>query len=61
MKSGTRRDDLLLTEQEAEAVEKVRRITSGMKADEGVEKILDLFYRTNTNHDFVEKVLEGQI
>ena len=61
LKSGTRRDDLLLTEQEAEAVEKVRRITSGMKADEGVEKILDLFYRTNTNHDFVEKVLEGQI
>lgn len=61
LKSGTRRDDLLLTEQEAEAVEKVHRITSGMKADEGVEKILDLFYRTNTNHDFVEKVLEGQI
>ncbi len=54
LKSGTRRDDLLLTSEEAEAVESVRKATNSMKADESVEKILDLFTRTRTNREFVE-------
>ena len=40
LKSGTRRDDLLLTKEEAEAV----------------EKILDLFSKTRNNREFVEMV-----
>lgn len=54
LKSGTRRDDLLLTPEEAEAVDSVRKATNSMKAEESVEKILDLFARTKTNHEFVE-------
>lgn len=54
LKSGTRRDDLLLTQEEAEAVDNVRKATNSMKADESVEKILDLFTRTRTNREFVE-------
>ncbi len=54
LKSGTRRDDLLLTSEEAEAVESVRKATNSMKADESVEKVLDLFTRTRTNREFVE-------
>ena len=54
LKSGTRRDDLLLTSEEAEAVESVRKATNSMKADESVEKVLDLFTRTKTNREFVE-------
>ena len=54
LKSGTRRDDLLLTQEESEAVDNVRKATNSMKADESVEKILDLFTRTRTNREFVE-------
>ena len=46
LKSGTRRDDLLLTSEEAEAVDIVRKATNSMKAEESVEKILDMFART---------------
>lgn len=56
VKSGTRRDDLLLTPEEAEAVEIIRRATNGMKADESVEKILDIFSKTRNNREFVETV-----
>ena len=54
LKSGTRRDDLLLTAEEAEAVDTIRKATNSMKPEESVEKILDLFSRTKTNWEFVE-------
>ena len=54
LKSGTRRDDLLLTKEEAEAVDVIRKATNTMKPEESVEKILDLFARTKTNRDFVD-------
>ena len=53
LKTGTRRDDLLLTAEEQEAVENIRRATNSMKADEAVERILDLFARTKTNEEFI--------
>lgn len=54
LKSGTRRDDLLLSKDEAEAVDIVRKATNTMKPDESVEKVLDLFARTRSNREFVE-------
>ncbi len=54
LKSGTRRDDLLLSREEAEAVDLVRKATNTLKPEDSVEKILDLFARTRTNHEFVE-------
>ncbi len=54
LKSGTRRDDLLLAREEAEAVDIVRKATNTLKPEESVEKILDLFSRTRTNREFVE-------
>ena len=56
LKSGTRRDDLLLTKEEQSAVEIVRKATSGMKADEAVERILDLFKHTRNNREFMAMV-----
>ncbi len=53
LKTSTRNDDLLLTKEEQEAVENIRRATSGMKADEAVERILDLFAHTKTNQEFI--------
>ena len=54
LKSGTRRDDLLLTKEEAEAVDIIRKATNTMKPEDAVEKILDLFARTRNNREFVE-------
>jgi transcription termination factor Rho len=53
LKSGTRRDDLLLTAEEQEAVDNIRKATNSMKPEESVEKILDLFAKTKTNSEFV--------
>ena len=56
LKSGTRRDDLLLSSREKEAVDVVRKNLSSLKADEAVEKILDTFSRTKSNAEFIDRV-----
>ena len=55
-KSGTRRDDLLLSTEEQEAVDIMRRALNGMKPDEAVDNILTLFDRTKNNAEFVQMV-----
>ena len=55
-KSGTRREDLLLTKEELEAVDIMRRAVNGMKADDAVDNILNMFDRTKTNAEFVQMV-----
>ncbi|NLG03430.1 MAG: transcription termination factor Rho [Clostridia bacterium] len=60
-KSGTRRDDLLLDPEEREAINNIRRAFSSMKADEAVEKVLDMFVRTRNNREFVELVKKIRI
>ncbi len=54
LKSGTRRDDLLLTREEAEAVDVIRKATNTLKPEDAVEKILDLFAKTKNNREFVD-------
>ncbi len=56
VKSGTRREDLLLDKEEQEAVYIMRKAFNGMKSDEAVENILNMFVRTKNNHEFVELV-----
>lgn len=56
VKSGTRREDLLLNQEEQEAVEIMRKAINGMKADEAVENILNMFVRTQNNHEFCQMV-----
>ena len=60
-KSGTRRDDLLLSREEQEAVEIMRRAINGMKADEAVESILNLFVRTNNNREFCQMIKKTKL
>ena len=54
--SGTRRDDLLLNEAEIEAINTIRRAFNGMKAEEAVDKVVDLFNKTKNNQEFIEMV-----
>lgn len=55
-KSGTRRDDLLLTPDEQDCVSTIRRAFIGSKAEEATDSVLDLFYKTRTNGEFVNMV-----
>lgn len=55
-KSSTRREDLLLDRDEQEAVYIMRRALNGMKSEEAVENILNLFVRTRDNREFVQTV-----
>lgn len=53
-KSGTRREDLLLSGEEQEAVYNMRKALNGMKAEDAVEQILNMFARTKNNDEFVQ-------
>lgn len=55
-KSSTRREDLLLTEEEQECVIKIRRLLSGMRSDQAMEQVLEMFRRTKNNREFIEMV-----
>ena len=61
VKSGTRREDLLLSREEQEAVEVMRRAINGMRSDDAVESILNLFVRTNSNRDFCQIVKKTKL
>lgn len=52
-KSGTRREDLLLSREELDAVNVLRRGLNSLKPEESVDKILDLFAKTKGNQDFI--------
>ena len=56
LKSSTRRDDLLLTEAEQNAVAIIRKVTSTARAEEVTEQIFDLFASTKSNAEFIAKL-----
>ncbi len=60
-KSSTRREDLLLTREEQEAVDIMRRAFNGMRADEAVDNILNLFSRTRNNMEFIQLVKKTKL
>ena len=55
-KSSTRREDLLLNKDEQEAVYIMRKALNGMKSEDAVEQILNMFARTRNNAEFVQTV-----
>ncbi len=57
-KSGTRRDDLLLSREEQEAVMIIRKAMNGMKHEEAVDNLLNMFNKTTSNKELVEKVIK---
>ena len=61
VKSGTRREDLLLDEDEQAAVDNMRKAFNGMRSDEAVENILNMFAHTKSNREFVNMVKKNRI
>ena len=55
-KSGTRREDLLMDQEELEAIWAMRRALSGATPQEVTEQIIENLARTKTNKDFVQVI-----
>ncbi len=60
-KSGTRREDLLLTSDEGEAAYVMRKAMNGMKGEDAVERILDMFARTRSNEELIARVKHSHV
>lgn len=56
VKSGTRREDLLLSQDEQDAVYIMRKAINGMRTDDAVESILNMFVRTKNNREYIQMV-----
>ena len=60
-KSGTRREDLLLSPDELEAVNIMRRSLNGVRADEAADAILNTFSRLKSNSLVVQAILQRKL
>lgn len=61
MKSSTRRDDLLLTQEETEANYLMHKALNGMRSDEALEQIINMFLKTRNNKEFIETIRKVKI
>ena len=61
MKSSTRRDDLLLNQEESEANYLMHKALNGMRSEEALERIIDMFIKTKNNEEFVHTVRKVKI
>lgn len=60
-KSSTRREDLLLTQEEIEATFLMRKAFGGSRSDEAVERIIDMFRKTKNNYEFIQLIKKVKI
>ncbi len=60
-KSSTRRDDLLLSQEEQEANYIMRRAFSGSRSDDAVESIIETFKETKNNREFIQIIKKKRI
>ena len=56
VKSGARREDLLLSKEEQEAVESMRKGLNGLRQEEALDNILNMFSRTKNNEELIQMV-----
>ncbi len=58
LKSGTRRDDLLLSSEELAAADIIKKSSTAMKPEDSVESILNLFANTKDNKEFCDTIIK---
>lgn len=61
VKSGTRREDLLLDNEEQEAVDVMRKAFNGTKQGDAVESVLNMFARTRNNREYIQMVKKTRL
>lgn len=60
LKSGTRRDDLLLSDLEQKALDYIHKRTSDEKNSSAVEEVLQMFERTESNNDICQFLVNSR-
>lgn len=60
-KSSTRREDLLLSQEELEAAFLMRKAFNGAKSEEAVEHVIEMFRKTKNNQEFVQMIKKVKI
>ncbi len=55
-RSSTRRDDLLYTPVEMDAINRLRNVTANMRSEDVIESMLKVFVETKTNEEYAEKL-----
>lgn len=55
-KSGTRREDLLLSNEELEAVRTIRRVLAGGNTADVTEHLISMLEKTNNNEEFLQRL-----
>lgn len=58
LRSGTRREELLLSPAELEGVAAVRRVLSASRAQGATEQLISMLEKTNTNQEFFKRLKE---
>lgn len=61
VKSGTRREDLLLTPEELDAMNYVRKALNGSRSEDATENVINLFSKTANNRDFIMQVKKTKL
>ncbi len=56
LKSSTRREDLLLTNEEMAAIDHIRKAVNLSRQDDVVDRVIDMFARTHNNEEFVRTI-----
>jgi len=59
--SGTRREDLLLSRKELDAMEIMRRAINGARKEDAVETILNMFAHTKNNDEYIDMVIRKRV
>ena len=60
-KTGTRREDMLMSNEELEAVWLMRRAVADWGVEEATEKIVFDLVHTKTNYEFIQRFLKTRI
>ena len=55
-KSGTRKEELILSKEELEIVFSLRKVMSNMSAQEMTEQLIDQMVSTKSNEEFLERM-----
>lgn len=58
-KSGTRREDLLLSEKEKKTSDRIHRMISGQYGEDAVESLLNTFAATKNNEEFMDTLAKN--
>ena len=61
VKSGTRREDLLLNQDEQEAVDIMRKALNGLRSEDAVERIIDMFSKSKNNAELCQNIKKTRI